>query len=80
MAEMVKFPSNGQEGEGYRATPTSGSGPGVIVIQEWWGLVPHIKEVADRLAGEGFVALRFIFFNHSTCLVCLIFSEYFLYS
>jgi carboxymethylenebutenolidase len=30
---------------------------GVVVIQEWWGLVPHIKDVADRLAGEGFVAI-----------------------
>ncbi len=32
-------------------------GPGVIVIQEWWGLVPHITDVADRFAAEGFVAL-----------------------
>lgn len=55
--EMVKFPSNGQEAEGYLAKPASGSGPGVIVIQEWWGLVPHIKDIADRFAGEGFVAL-----------------------
>jgi carboxymethylenebutenolidase len=29
----------------------------VIVIQEWWGLVPHIKSVADRFAQAGFVAL-----------------------
>ncbi|MCH7837126.1 MAG: dienelactone hydrolase family protein [Chloroflexi bacterium] len=55
--EMVRFPSNGQEAEGYLAKPASGSGPGVIVIQEWWGLVPHIKDICDRLAGEGFVAL-----------------------
>ncbi len=55
--EMVNFPSNGQEAEGYLAKPASGSGPGVVVIQEWWGLVPHIKDVCDRLAGEGFVAL-----------------------
>ena len=55
--EMVKFPSNGQEAEGYLAKPASGSGPGVIVIQEWWGLVPHIKDICDRLANEGFVAL-----------------------
>jgi carboxymethylenebutenolidase len=42
----------------YVALPSSGgSGPGVIVIQEWWGLVPHIKSVADRFAREGFVAL-----------------------
>ncbi len=64
--EMVRFPSNGHEGEGYLATPASGSGPGVIVIQEWWGLVPHIKEVADRLAGEGFVALAPDLYNGKT--------------
>jgi carboxymethylenebutenolidase len=34
-----------------------GTFPGVLVIQEWWGLVPHIKEVADRFAREGYVAL-----------------------
>lgn len=44
-------------GHGYLATPPSGSGPAVIVIQEWWGLTDHIKEVADRLAVQGFVAL-----------------------
>ena len=55
--EMVKFPSNGQQAEGYLAKPASGSGPGVVVIQEWWGLNDNIKNIADRLAGEGFVAL-----------------------
>ena len=57
MGEMVEFPSNGTSGQGYLATPESGSGPGVVVIQEWWGLVPHIKDVCDRFAAEGFVAL-----------------------
>ncbi|MBT8212083.1 MAG: dienelactone hydrolase family protein [Acidimicrobiia bacterium] len=57
MGEMVQFQSNGREASGYLATPANGSGPGLIVIQEWWGLVPHIKEVADRFAAEGFVAL-----------------------
>jgi carboxymethylenebutenolidase len=41
----------------YRAVPAAGHGPGVVVIQEWWGLVPHIRDVCDRLAREGFVAL-----------------------
>ena len=54
---MISFPTNGTTGSGYLATPTSGSGPGVIVIQEWWGLVDHIKELADRFAAAGFVAL-----------------------
>jgi carboxymethylenebutenolidase len=54
---MVKFPSNGSTTDGYLATPASGKGPGVLVIQEWWGLVGHIKKVCDRFAGEGFTAL-----------------------
>jgi len=57
MGEMIEFPSNGSTGGGYLATPASGSGPGVVVIQEWWGLVPHIESVAERFAAEGFVAL-----------------------
>lgn len=55
--QLVTFPSNGHTCEGYLATPASGSGPGVVVIQEWWGLVPWIKQMADRLAAEGYVAL-----------------------
>jgi carboxymethylenebutenolidase len=44
-------------GIGYLAVPASGSGAGIIVLQEWWGLVPHIKSVADRFAAAGYVAL-----------------------
>jgi carboxymethylenebutenolidase len=55
--KMVEFPTNGHTTHGYLATPASGKGPGVLVIQEWWGLVPHIKKVADRFAAEGFSAL-----------------------
>ena len=57
MGEAVEFPANGDTARGYLARPKSGAGPGVIVIQEWWGLVPQIKGVCDRLAAEGFVAL-----------------------
>lgn len=56
-AEMIEFPVNGHNARGYLATPASGSGPGVIVLQEWWGLVPQIKAVCDRLAEAGFTAL-----------------------
>jgi carboxymethylenebutenolidase len=42
---------------GYLALPPTGSGPGVMVIQEWWGLVDPVRDVCDRLAREGFVAL-----------------------
>jgi carboxymethylenebutenolidase len=57
MGEQVTFASNGDSAEGYLAMPASGSGPGVVVIQEWWGLMPHIRDVADRFAAAGFVAL-----------------------
>lgn len=57
MSEMVKFKANGRDADGYLALPPGGTGPGVIVIQEYWGLVSHIKAVTDRLAREGFVAL-----------------------
>ncbi len=57
MAETVEFRSNGNIASGYLATPPGGSGPGVLVIQEWWGLDSGIKETTDRLAAAGFVAL-----------------------
>ncbi|HVY10158.1 MAG TPA: dienelactone hydrolase family protein [Mycobacteriales bacterium] len=55
--QNVDFPSNGGHAHGYLAVPASGSGPGVIVIQEWWGLTDYIAGIADALAAEGFVAL-----------------------
>ena len=57
MGEMIEFPSNGSTAGGYLSVPEGGSGPGVVVIQEWWGLVDHIKDVCDRFAAEGYVAL-----------------------
>jgi len=57
MGERVTFKANGHNTPGYLARPKSGSGPGVIVIQEWWGLVPHIEDVTERFASAGFVAL-----------------------
>jgi len=41
----------------YVSVPASGQGPGLVVLQEWWGLVPHIRDVCDRLARAGFVTL-----------------------
>ena len=55
--QNVTFASNGNEAHGYLATPSSGRGPGLVVIQEWWGLTDHIANLADRFAAEGFVAL-----------------------
>ena len=57
MAETVEFASNGNTASGYLVRPQSGSGPGVIVVQEWWGLDEGIKTMADRLGAAGFVAL-----------------------
>jgi carboxymethylenebutenolidase len=57
MGELVEFPSNGHTAGGYLAVSNEGSGPGVVVIQEWWGLVDHIKDVCDRFAAAGFTAL-----------------------
>lgn len=57
MGEMVTFASNGHDARGHLAIPDSGSGPGLLVIQEWWGLNDQMKGVADMLATQGFVAL-----------------------
>ncbi|KKK06662.1 dienelactone hydrolase family protein [Micromonospora sp. HK10] len=58
MGEMVSFAGNGGTSEGYLAIPSVGAAsPAVIVIQDWWGLVPHVRAVVDRFAEAGFVAL-----------------------
>ena len=54
---LVSFQANGRTCDGYLSVPDSGGGPAVIVLQEWWGLVDHIKDVADRFANSGFTAL-----------------------
>jgi len=56
MGERVTFKSNGTNTSGYMSRPAR-PGPGLIVIQEWWGLVPHICDIADRFAAVGFCAL-----------------------
>ncbi len=57
MSEMVTLSSNGVAVSGYLSQPSGLKGPGVVVIQEWWGLVPHIKSIVDRFAQSGFIAL-----------------------
>jgi carboxymethylenebutenolidase len=54
---MREISANGGTVPAYVSVPESGSGPGVVVIQEWWGLVPHIRDLADRFAAEGYVAI-----------------------
>ena len=63
MEDLVTFQSNGGTASGYLSSPASGTGPGVIVIQEWWGLIPQVKGVADMLAREGFNSLAPDFFH-----------------
>ena len=54
----VEYPAGAITGTGWLARPADGAPhPGVIVIQEWWGLDGHIKDIAGRFAREGFVAL-----------------------
>jgi carboxymethylenebutenolidase len=57
LGQTIFFKANGKTAQGYLAKATSGKGIGVIVIQEWWGLVDHIKNVCDRFARAGFTAL-----------------------
>ncbi|MCH7909309.1 MAG: dienelactone hydrolase family protein [Candidatus Hydrogenedentes bacterium] len=54
----IEIAINGHSVPAFQCLP-SGDGPfpGVVVIQEWWGLVDHIMDVCDRFAAEGFVAL-----------------------
>src|SRR5260221_13698367 len=57
-SQMVQFPSNGSQASGYLARPDEDvPAPGVVVIQEWWGLDDHIKDLVNRFAKEGFLAL-----------------------
>ena len=55
--KLIEFESAGALRSGYLALPATPATAGVLVIQEWWGLVPHIKNVADRFAAAGYAAL-----------------------
>src|SRR5688572_8760307 len=58
MGGMIEYQANGAQAQGYLARPDGdGHGKGVIVIQEWWGLVPHIQDLCERFAREGYLAL-----------------------
>ena len=57
MGEMVGINSSAGRAHGYLTTPEEGQGPGVLLLHAWWGLTPFFKQLADRLAGEGFTVL-----------------------
>lgn len=67
MGKTISFArTNGGTAAGYLAEAQDPKAPGVVVIQEWWGLVGQIKEVCDRFAGAGFTALAPDLFNGKT--------------
>lgn len=59
MGNMISYKRpDGSDVAGYLAEPAQADGaPGVVVIQEWWGVNDQIKGVADTLAGQGYRAL-----------------------
>lgn len=57
MKDTVEFPVNGRICKGHLRVPDSGSGPGIVVLQEWWGINDHVLSVIERFSKEGFVAL-----------------------
>ena len=56
IASTVTFSSTAGNASGHLAKPGA-ERPGVVVLQEWWGLVPHIRDVAGRFAAQGYTAL-----------------------
>lgn len=57
MGETIDYPVNGRSCAGYLARSDRSAAPGVIVIQEYWGLNEHIQSIADRFAAAGYHAL-----------------------
>ena len=55
--EIMSFETANGPAHAYSAIPDGGGGKAVIVIHEWWGLNDHITDIANRYAGEGFVAI-----------------------
>src|SRR6202050_535673 len=48
---------DGKKVDGYLAEPKAANAPGIVIIQEWWGVNDQIRGVADRLAAAGYRAL-----------------------
>jgi carboxymethylenebutenolidase len=66
---MREFQTNGRTISGYLAEPSHGSGPGVLVLHAWWGLTEPFRQVCDRLAEAGFVALALDLYHGRTTAV-----------
>ncbi len=57
MGKMLEFTAAGQDFVAYRAEPAGQVRGAVVVIHEIWGLADHIKDVADRFAAAGYLAV-----------------------
>src|SRR5437870_4205128 len=68
MGEMVEFEANDKRATGYLALPERGQGQGVLLLHAWWGLNDFFKDLAGRLAGEGFVVLAPDLYDGRTAL------------
>src|SRR4051812_28249543 len=58
--QRVTFPSTAGEANGVLGTPdgtTGGKPPGIVVLQEWWGINDQIQAIAERYAAAGFIAI-----------------------
>jgi carboxymethylenebutenolidase len=70
--QKVWFPAGRGSLEGFLARPDAqGAAPGLVVIHEAYGLNDHIRDVARRLAGEGYVALAVDLFAGRNRAVCM---------
>ncbi|HEV7129630.1 MAG TPA: dienelactone hydrolase family protein [Ktedonobacterales bacterium] len=63
---LTEFDTAGAPATGYLATPDAATGPGVVVLHAWWGLTEPFRQVCDRLADVGFVALAPDFYRGKT--------------
>ncbi len=61
------FKSDGREVNAFIARPANvAEAPAIILIHEWWGLNPHIEDIAQRYACEGFIAVAVDLYNGVT--------------
>lgn len=56
-SEIIDFDTANGPATAYAALPDNGNGKSVVLIQEWWGLNDHVKDIANRYAAEGFIAI-----------------------
>ena len=66
LGEELSFSVGSESVRYYFSKSATGAGPGIVVLQEWWGLVPHIMDVCDRFAAAGFNALAPDLYNGKT--------------